>query len=279
MIPFLEAPSARVGPLTINAFGVIVAAAVFVGLSVGARRFRQLGFEKSRSESFAWWVVVGGFLGAHLFSVLFYFPRKVAENPLVLLKFWEDISSFGGILGGALGMLLFFRLRGRDMDSASRWSYIGVAAYVFPIALMIGRMGCAVAHDHPGLVTDFALAVSLETPEARAFIAGVYGNAGLVAALPPDAALSRLGFHDLGWYELLYLAVIVVPAVLLLGRSANRPEGILGGFILLYMPVRFLLDFLRVADVRYAGLTPAQWLALAALSALPVAAYRLRRPR
>ncbi|WP_437593604.1 hypothetical protein [Sorangium sp. So ce1000] len=31
----------------------------------------------------------------------------------------------------------------------------------------------------------------------------------------------------------------------------------------LYAPVRFLLDFLRIVDVRYAGLTPGQYGAIA----------------
>ena len=42
------------------------------------------------------------------------------------------------------------------------------------------------------------------------------------------------------------------------------------------MPVRFLLDFLRVSDVRYAGLTPAQWAALCVLTALPFLLHRAR---
>ena len=33
---------------------------------------------------------------------------------------------------------------------------------------------------------------------------------------------------------------------------------------MLYAPVRFSLDFLRVVDVRYGGLTPGQWGAIAA---------------
>jgi hypothetical protein len=68
-----------------------------------------------------------------------------------------------------------------------------------------------------------------------------------------------------------------VPAVLLLGRRARTPGFFLAAFILLYMPVRFALDFLRVADARYAGLTPAQWAALAALLGLATIIMQARR--
>ena len=281
MIPYVEQPTLTIGPLTIAAFGVIVATAVMVGLAIGRRRFQYLGLDHVLGESFAWWTVVGGFLGAHLFSVVFYYPEKVADNPLVLLKLWEDISSFGGILGGALAIWLFFRLRGPDLTPAMKWAYVDVAAFVFPISLAIGRLACAIAHDHPGTITRFPLAVSLARPEAQHYIAGVYATAGRAAELPRVPLLASLGFHDLGWYELVYLSLVVVPLILLLDQRERRlgvhRHGVfLMAFILLYMPVRFLLDFLRVSDVRYAGLTPAQWAALCSLAVLPILWRRTR---
>lgn len=280
-VPFVEQPSISIGLLTIHAFGVIVAAAVYAGLFIGGRRFTRLGLDRALGERLGWWVVVGGFLGAHLFSVLFYFPEKVADNPLVLFKLWEDISSFGSILGGGLGVWLFFRIRAPNIEAPTRWAYLDVAAFVFPISLMIGRLACTIAHDHPGTVTDFPLAVSLESEQAREFISRVYASAARLVELPAPASLASLGFHDLGWYEFLYLALVVVPLMLVLDRrecrrQAQRPGIFLAAFVALYMPVRFLLDFLRVNDVRYAGLTPAQWAALCALTAFPVLLYRAR---
>lgn len=281
MIPYFEQPILELGPVTIASFGVIVATAVMVGLAIGRRRFQYLGLDHAFGESFAGWTVVGGFLGAHLFSVVFYYPEKVADNPLVLLKLWEDISSFGGIIGGALAIWLFLRWRGAELTSAIKWAYVDVAAFIFPISLAIGRLACSIAHDHPGTITRFPLAVSLARPEARDYITNLYAAAGRAAELPPVPMLAQLGFHDLGWYEFLYLSLVVVPLILLLDRrerrrGLHRHGAFLMTFIALYMPVRFLLDFLRVSDVRYAGLTPAQWAALCALATLPIV-WRLMR--
>lgn len=274
MIPFVEQPVFSVGPLTIAAFGLLVSASVFVGLTLGRWRFQTVGLDVRLGDRLGWWVLLGGFAGAHLFSVLFYFPEKVAANPLVLFKVWEDISSFGGLVGGAFALWWFLRRHGSTLLPRERWAYVDAVAFVFPIALMVGRLACTAAHDHPGTVTRFPLAVSLATPDARGFITDVYADAGRLQELPSDAALAALGFHDLGWYEFLYLAAVVVPV---LWWRVRRTEGLaragapraLIGFILLYMPVRFMLDFLRVSDVRYVGLTPAQWAALAALGTLP----------
>lgn len=46
---------------------------------------------------------------------------------------------------------------------------------------------------------------------------------------------------------------------------------------LAYAPVRFLLDFLRVADARYLGLTPGQLASLALLGVGIAVALRVRR--
>ena len=279
MIPYFEQPSLRVGPITIHAFGVIVACSVLAGLELGRRRFYHHGLDRKLGESLAGYVIIGGFLGAHLFSVLFYFPDEVIANPLVLLKVWEDISSFGGILGGTAAIWLFFRRRAPHLDRLTRWAYVDVAAYVFPVSLAIGRVACSLAHDHPGTVTRFPLAVSLASPTARSYIAGIYAAAGRAAELPSGPALARLGFHDLGWYELLYLVLVVIPATIVLGRKPRPAGTFFLAFVALYMAVRFALDFLRVSDIRYVGLTPAQWLALIFIIAPPLIWSRLRHDR
>lgn len=277
MIPYVEQPSISIGPVTIAAFGVIVASAVLVGLRLGAWRFERLKLDQAIGERLAGWAIVCGFIGAHLFSVLFYFPERLAENPLLLFKIWEDISSFGGIVGGLLGIWLFFRFRAKHVDAAGRLGYLDAAAFVFPVSLMIGRVACSLAHDHPGRVTSFPLAMSLKTETARAYIVDVYRDAGRLAELPPATTLPSLGFHDLGWYEFLYLAIVVVPVFVLLDRKKRAPGFFLAAFAALYMPVRFMLDFLRVSDARYGGLTPAQWAAAAILVSLPIVWRGARR--
>lgn len=265
MIPYLEQPSLRLGPVTLHAFGIIVASSVLLGLELGRRRIVRLGLEQTLGDRLVWWVVIGGFLAAHLFSVLFYFPHELAANPLLLFKVWEDISSFGGMLGGIAGLWLFYRLKAPDLDGRIRWAYLDAIAFVFPFALAVGRIACSLAHDHPGAITSFPLGISLESPEAQAYIAGVYRAAGRLSELPPPVVLARLNFHDLGWYEFLYLSIVIIPLFLALGRRP-RPAGFFSvAFVLLYLPLRFALDFLRISDTRYAGLTPAQWVAVAAL--------------
>jgi phosphatidylglycerol:prolipoprotein diacylglycerol transferase len=64
--------------------------------------------------------------------------------------------------------------------------------------------------------------------------------------------------HNLGLEEALFIAVVAA-LFHVLGRKA-RPAGFFVGLLaMLYAPVRFGLDTLRIDDARYFGWTPAQY--------------------
>lgn len=275
MIPYFEQPIWHLGALTIHAFGVTVAVAMWMGFRIIDQRIHLLSLDTSLAQRLCGWMVIGGVVGAHLFSVLLYFPEKVLTDPWLLLRIWENISSFGGMLGGIGGALLFFAFRAPDIGSTEKLAYLDVIAFAFPTALAIGRFGCALAHDHPGQITTFPLSISLSSSAALAYVVDIYGAAGL--DLPSGA--SQRGFHDLGLDEFLFLTLIVVPLFRYWNRQRQPAGFFLLAFAALYLPVRFCLDTLRVADVRYGGLTPAQWVAAAIFSTLPFFAVRHRTLR
>jgi phosphatidylglycerol:prolipoprotein diacylglycerol transferase len=112
-------------------------------------------------------------------------------------------------------------------------------AYGFPLGWAFGRTGCFVVHDHPGKATDFFLGV----------------------ADYPVPGLPLATRHDLGLYEVFW-SLAVLALFQWLGRKP-RPWGLYTGlFALLYGPFRFGLDFLRVTDRTYAGLTPGHYASL-----------------
>ena len=279
MIPFVTQPSISLGFVTIHAFGVIVATSAFVGDWLYRRRLARLQLDPQVGAALGWWALTFGFVGAHLFSLIFYFPEKLARQPWLVFKLWEDVSSFGGMLGGALGALAFLLVRVPTLSARMRWAYLDAAAFVLPFAWAIGRIACALAHDHPGGVTSFPLAISLRSSAAQAFITGVYADAG--RRLPTGISLPSLGFHDLGWYEFLYLFQLVAPLFVCLNRYRRQltmtPGFWIAAFVFAYAPMRLGLDMLRLADARYAGLTPGQYAAVLLLLAGVVSWFGGRR--
>jgi phosphatidylglycerol---prolipoprotein diacylglyceryl transferase len=232
MIPHFAPLAVPLGPVTLHAFGLLVAVAVLAGVEVVRKRAIRKGLDAALAQRMVGWLLVGGFLGAHLVDRLVYFPHQTWDHPDTLLHVWSGLSSFGGFLGALLALWLFLKahpLRGLTC------AYVDVIAYAFPLAWFLGRMGCFVTFDHPGSPTAFFLGQRDAHDVVR---------------------------HNLGLYEALYTAVIA-GVLLRLGRRPQHPGLFVGLLALLYGPVRFGLDFLREVDVRYFGLTPGQYGAVA----------------
>lgn len=268
MIPYLHVPPLHVGPLTLHPFGLLVAIAVLVGTSLASWRARRLGVDASDLGGFITSVLAFGFVGGHVIDALLYRPADVIARPLHLLAIWDGQGSFGGFLGAGLGALAW-----KHLEAAPRWPWVrrreaprailplaDVLLSVFPVAWIFGRMGCAVAHDHPGAraSADAIFAVAYGPADAAHVVAGPLGIELRSGSAPR---------YDLGLLECMF--AIALGAVLIASWRRRLPTGFYVGAVpLAYAPVRFALDFLRVAeadggDARYAGLTPAQWSCIA----------------
>ncbi len=223
----------EIGPWTIKPFGALVAAGVYLGVMIGARLGKARGIHPDAMSRFMFWVLAFAFVFGHVLDTVFYHPARVVSDPLSLLRLWDGLSSFGGFIGAALGVFAFkWRFKVKRV-----LPFADTMAAAFPVGWTLGRTGCAVVHDHPGIRSDLWFAV--------AFRDG--------------------GRFDLGLYEMLFALVMAITCLTLARRP--RPPGFFLGFTMLaYAPVRFALDFLRArpgdvagADPRYWMLTPAQW--------------------
>ncbi len=249
MIPFFELREIPIGGgHSIAVFGLLVCLGVVIGVGFAQFRARALGVPDSDFTATVAWALIPGFLLSH--AVAIGFSEVPMERGLLQwLEFWNGMSSFGGFMGALLGLVVYFSLlRRRTWLSIADVSIQGlVVGWVF------GRLGCTLVHDHIGKLSSFPLAIRF-----------------------PDGAR-----HDLGFYELLYTVLVLVPAVIWLNRRPRRPGTAICLIPLLYAPARFLGDFLRISlpghDTRYAGLTLAQYACIAVAGLGLALAYRLRR--
>ncbi|MCA1827861.1 MAG: prolipoprotein diacylglyceryl transferase [Myxococcales bacterium] len=233
MFPYVPEPVLRIGGFSLSAFQVLVFAAVVAGYEITVRRATRLGWDRDLVLSLVLWAVFLGFVGSHVFDTLLYEREALRRNPLVLLELWGTMSSYGGLIGGVLGGIVALRLKRLSWKQAL--SFFDICAFAFPFAWIFGRTGCALAHDHVGIATGSFLAVRF-----------------------PDGPRYDLGLLELFW------TIVICAAFVALDRKP-RPTGFfVAVFLLLYGPVRFALDMLRVGDERYVGWTPGQYASIAA---------------
>lgn len=244
-------------PLQVHSFGLMVAIGLLIGFSYTAwRGEKKMGIHGERVNNFSLFLVIIGWPLSHVFNVIFYEPQKLMADPLELFRIWGSISSYGGLLGGVLAFLIWTN-RNKDVPRID-WAELGTMGLVIP--WFFGRIGCATVHDHPGAIAPDWWPLAIEFP-------------------------SRVGFpggprHDLGFYEAIWWGVILI-TMLILDRKPRKKGFFLALIPLMYAPARFMLDFLRVpqdlgGDIRYIGLTPAQYMSIALFGVGLYMASRLR---
>src|SRR3954468_16797075 len=94
-LPYLHLGSLDVG-LPIQSFGVIVAVGVLIGAALLRRYAEWHGVSDEHIRGLTGWITVAGFIGAHIFDVIAYQWNELVESPILLLKLWDGISSYGG---------------------------------------------------------------------------------------------------------------------------------------------------------------------------------------
>lgn len=231
LIPYLQLPVYDLGPIPLDPWGILVTIGFMTGLEVARARGIRLGLDVRDVVDGLVFTVLSGFVVGHLVHVFAYNPQKLAEDPWLWAKVWAGFSSFGGFLGAVIGISLFFKL----IRPRSFWPHADTIMFGFPFGWLFGRLGCFSVHDHRGIKSDFFLAVD--------FPGGPRLDMGLIEAI---------------WT----LGIVLV--FLALRNRPYKPGIFAVLWCWIYAPGRFVMDFFRnadlaTADVRWAGLTPAQW--------------------
>ncbi len=244
MFPYFKLPRLGNDTFAVEPFGILVA----IGVLTGAWLIQKVadedgGYDFNHVQGLLAWTAISGFVVSHLFDVFAYTPEKITEDPLILVKVWAGISSFGGLLGCSTGF--FYYLHKHGLKGKTRREYCDIVMVGGVVGFAIGRIGCTLVRDHPGAPTDFFLGFDFGGGNVR---------------------------HNLGFYDLMWCIVIAITIFVVRAKWKNRPRGFISGLApTMYATVRFFLDFLRTSkaqggDERYLGLTPGHYMSLVMLA-------------
>ncbi len=191
MIPYFDPPSIQLGGITVHAYGLLVLLGLTTGtlLALGAAFWRKLPL---------WPVAMSGVLfpffaliGGHFAYVLMYRLDEALDRPSLWLEVWAGMSSVGVLpLWGFTAVVMMLIAGFRKLTAQLDVFAIGWAA-----AWTIGRFGCFLVHDHPGVATDFFLGVQ-----------------GICEAQRSYSYTTSGACHDLGLYEMLGCGMLFLTA-------------------------------------------------------------------
>ena len=240
-------PEIHIGPLDLRTFGLCFALAfVASGLTV-SRRLRELGKPHDWVYEMVFAALIGGLIGSRL-DYLIQNWSEVSDDLLGNIFSGSGLVFFGGLVGGAVGVLIWAAWRGW-----LGWQLCDACVVPLIVGYAVGRIGCQLSGDG-----DYGIESDL--PWAMAY--------------PDGTVPTTEEVHPTPIYETLSMGL----GALVLWRLRDRfPEGVLFGlYLILTGGERFLVEIIRRNDSVVAGLTQPQLISLALL-ALGVAIVIVRR--
>ncbi|MFC1963798.1 prolipoprotein diacylglyceryl transferase [Chloroflexota bacterium] len=241
-----------IGAITVRWYGIMVALAVLtvVGWTLWqVRRGANISYDTVVNAALVG--IPSGIIGARLLHVIDHWKGYYSQQPLWEVFGGSGLAIYGAVLGAALGVWIYSRIR--------KLSFAYFADVIAPgiiLAQAVGRVGCVLNGCCHGLETDI-------------FCAFIYTN-------PETLAPIGIAVHPTQVYEIFY--DLIVFGVLLMLRGKFKPDGSLFLIYLgLYSAWRFGIDFIREGTEFFLGFHEAQVISLVVLAiTIPLLLWRTR---
>ncbi|MHB1038477.1 MAG: prolipoprotein diacylglyceryl transferase family protein [Pirellulales bacterium] len=128
--------------LPIRGFGTMMLVSVLAGVALAAYRARRVGLDPEIILSLAFWLFVGGIVGARVFYILEYWQdyrrATLGETLRAMLDFTKGgLVVFGSVIGAGAALTVFVR--------RNRLPFFAVTDLIAPslaLGLALGRVGC-----------------------------------------------------------------------------------------------------------------------------------------
>jgi phosphatidylglycerol---prolipoprotein diacylglyceryl transferase len=245
-------PEISIGPLDLQTFGICLAFAFLASGLTMSRRLRELGKPADWVYEMVFAALIGGLIGARI-DYLIQHWSDVSDDLLGNIFSGSGLVFFGGLLGGAIGVLLWAWWRGW-----LSWQLCDACSVPLIVGYAVGRIGCQLSGDG-----DYGTASDL--PWAMAY--------------PDGTVPTTEEVHPTPVYETLTMGL----GALVLWHLRDRfPDGVVFGLYLMFVGgERFLVEIIRRNESVVAGLTQPQLISLGLLAfgaAIVIARRNAPRP-
>ncbi len=229
-IPSPNSGSFDLGPLTLRAYGLMIALGVIAAVWLMAKRFEQKNLSPDHASGIAMWLVPAGLVGARAYHVATDW-RRFEGDWIRAIKIWEGgLGILGGLIFGVGAAVFYCRQRELDLKTVT-----DIVAPTLPLAQLIGRWGNYFNQELFGRPTDlpWGLEISLQNR--------------------PAGSQGEDTFHPTFLYESIW-NVLVVFALLKIEKMKKIPTGfLLVAYFALYSIGRLWVEALRIDEATQWG--------------------------
>ena len=211
-----------IGPVHIHVYGIMIALGLCVAVIVSAYRAKKKRLSEDTVYTILWLSLIGAFIGTRVLFYLTVIP-DIIENPSILWNFSNGYVVYGGVIGGVLANVIYFKVKKLEF-----LPYFDLVMPQVALGQAIGRIGCFFAGCCYGRETDLPIGFTYHTSD--------FAPTGV--ALVPTQIISCVG--DL-----------LIFFLLLLYAKRKEAKGTVGAlYLMLYSAGRFFIEFLRGDEER-----------------------------
>jgi phosphatidylglycerol:prolipoprotein diacylglycerol transferase len=215
----------RLGPLTIHAYGVLIATAFLIALWLAVSQAGKRGIAYEKVVDQAFYTLVAGLAGSRLFFIATNWPYYAA-HPLDIVKIWEGgLVFYGGVLL-ALPTAVWLAKK----DALPLWEAADIWAPSIALGHAIGRLGC------------FCAGCCYGKPAEGLPWAVIFSN-------PDSLAVKGVPLHPAQLYESAGEVLNFLILITLRRRQAFRGQ-LFWVYILNYSIIRSVVEIFRGDEVR-----------------------------
>ena len=245
-IPSPSSGTLEIGPVNLNAYGLMIALGVVAAVRIAGKRAERINAASMDDmSSIALWAVPAGVLGGRAYHVLTDY-EKFQGNWGDVIKVWQGgLGIWGGITVGVL--VGFWRAKKMNLDA---WVLVSCSVPGIAVAQAIGRWGNWWNQELFGRPTDLPWA--LEVSDTTALKAGF---------------AEGTTFHPTFLYESLGCLVLAVALIVVEKKLKPGRGRLLAWYVAGYTALRFFIEGLRIDEAKeLAGFRFNQWVSIIAFA-------------
>ena len=209
----------QVGSLKLYTYGLFVALGFIIAIWFTKRNARFYGVPDQMVSDLFLTVLISALAGARILYVLINIDAY-RDNFLDIFKIWNGgLVFFGGFIGGALGAIIFLRIKKMDI-----WKTADVISPGLALGHSVGRFGCLFAGCCYGKSCSLPIAITFTNPDSLA---------------PLNIPLHPTQLYMIASNFVLFLILLAI-------QRRKRFNGMVFlSYIMLYSAFRSIIEFFR----------------------------------
>ncbi len=233
----------------INSYGFMLMMAFYTCYYFLNKDLKRLGYDSNLSGDIVFAAAVGGILGSKIYYLIENFDRVIAD-PTGMIFSGAGLVFLGGLMGGTLGVTFVI-----NKNNLSWITFADIVAPLLILGYAIGRIGCLLVGDDYGLPAHLPWGIEFPNglpPSTYSIFQTYYPWVNLDNFEP-----GVLSVHPTPIYE-----TIIGGLIFYYLYQKRTSVTIVGSLFFTYLILagteRFIVEFLRVNEKYFIGLSGAQ---------------------